>query len=717
MIITRIATKLDLPRKAVEAVISMLNDGATIPFIARYRKEATGAMDETVIFAISQLYQQLQELEHRRAHILETIEAQGALTPELSEKINKAEDAVTLEDLYLPFKPKRRTRAQIAREQGLEPLAKIIMAQNPSTSIISAAKRYLSESVSSSDDALAGASDIIAEWVSEHTATRETIRRAFRRDALLTTKTVKGKEEEAEQYRTYIDFSRPLRNCQSHQILAILRADNQGTLRYSLKLDDETLQQRIAGYFLRRPGNPDATQIITSAVADAYKRLIRPSIETEIIAEAKERADRAAVETFADNLRQLLMSPPLGAKKVLAIDPGYRTGCKVVCLDNHGSLLRHDVIYPTPPHNDTETAAAKLQVMISRFGIEAISLGNGTASRETEKFLRQASLPKEVAIHVVNEAGASVYSASKIARDEFPEEDITVRGAVSIGRRLIDPLAELVKIEPKSIGVGQYQHDVDQRMLKESLDMTVTSCVNSVGVNLNTASPSLLSYVAGIGPAMAEKIVAYRNTNGSFTSRASLMKVPRLGEKIFIQAAGFLRIPNASNPLDNTAVHPESYHIVQAMARDLGVDVGNLISSPELIEKIDLTKYVTSTVGLPTLTDIIAELRRPGRDPRAEITSFEFAPDIKVIEDLHEGMQLPGIVNNITDFGAFVNIGLHESGLIHISKMGFHSQSGNNSKAANRRPKHPSEVLKLNQQVLVTVLSVDIPRRRISLSL
>lgn len=703
--IARIADKLQLPSKAVASVISLLADGATIPFIARYRKEATGALDETQIFAIQQLHASLIELDHRRQHILETIAAQGALTPELEAKITDTDDAATLEDLYLPYKPKRRTRAQIAREQGLEPLARIIMSQNPATDISNAARRYVNDTIADTDEAIAGASDIIAEWVSEHRATRESLRRTFARDAQLVTRPVKGKEAEAEQFRNYAEFSRPLRQCQSHQVLAILRADSLGIMRFDLKLDDTAAIDRITRYFIKKDGNRQAATIIGQAVTDAYKRLLRPSIETETIAAAKLRADQAAIATFADNLRQLLMAPPLGAHRVLAIDPGFRTGCKVACLDSHGSLLRHDVIYPTPPHNDTEVAAAKLSVLINRYNIEAISLGNGTASRETHRFLQQADLPDNVAIHIVNEAGASVYSASKIARDEFPDEDVTVRGAVSIGRRLIDPLAELVKIEPKSIGVGQYQHDVDQRLLKESLDMTVASCVNAVGVDINTASPSLLAYVSGIGPAMADKIVAYRNANGSFASRHELLKVPRLGEKIFAQAAGFIRIPGAANPLDNSAVHPESYHIVERIAADLGVTVADLIAQPALLDSIDLNQYVTDKVGLPTLTDIVAELRRPGRDPRQQIEQFEFDPTIKVIEDLHEGMKLPGIVNNITDFGAFVDIGIHESGLIHISQM------------ASRRPRHPSDIVRLNQHLTVTILSVDIPRRRIALTL
>jgi uncharacterized protein len=699
-----ISSALGINLKNVEATISLLDDGATIPFISRYRKEATGELDEVAIFDIQRRLEQLRELDKRKATIIATIAEQQKLTPDLEAAINATYDPSQLEDLYLPYKPKRRTRAQIAREHGLEPLAKSIMSRNGSFAR-SAARRYVNKDVATEDDAIAGASDIIAEWISENQAIRRYVRTDYERNATISVAIAKGKESDAANYLNYTDFSASLRRCSSHQVLAILRGANEGVLKYSVDIDNQRAIAGIASRTIKAGMSSDASAIIEAAVADSYKRLLKPSIENETIAAAKERADDIAINTFAGNLRQLLLASPLGHKRVLAIDPGFRTGCKVVCLDASGRLLHYDVIYPTAPKNDFKGAARKISYLLEAYKIEAISLGNGTASRETERFLKSMMLPAGVEVYVVNEAGASVYSASKIARDEFPDKDVTVRGAVSIGRRLIDPLAELVKIDPKSIGVGQYQHDVDQRKLKESLDMTVEACVNSVGVDLNTASPSLLSYVSGIGPAMATNIVDYRSEHGSFNSRRELMNVPRFGEKAFRLSAGFLRIPNADNILDTTAVHPESYHIVQKMAKDLGVDINKLVSDKKLIESIDLNCYVTPNAGLPTLRDIISELEKPGRDPRKTISVFSFDESIKDIADLRPGMILPGIVNNITEFGAFVDIGIHQSGLVHLSQM------------ANRYVNRPADVVTLNQHVKVKVIDVDASRNRISLSM
>lgn len=699
-----IAGELNIPEKHVVAALGLLAEGSTIPFISRYRKEATGGLDEVEIFAIQQRFDALQELFKRKEYILQTIESQGKLTDELRQRIDAAKEFAVLEDLYLPYKPKRRTRAQIARENGLEPLAKIIMSQRCADPKKTAAK-YVGENVADADAAIAGASDIIAEWVSENETARERVRSAFRRSAVLGCKVVKGKEEEAANYQTYFKVSEPLNRCSSHRYLAMRRGEAEGMLKVSVGIDNDAMVERLSCIFIRKEGLKPSAAIVEEAVRDAYKRLIVPSIETEISAEAKEKADDAAIKIFADSLHQLLLGAPLGPKRTMGIDPGYRTGCKVVCLDEAGALLCHDVVYPTPPRNYTLDAEKRLLNLVERYDIEAIAIGNGTASRETERFVRSLRFPHKVEVFVVSENGASVYSASQIARDEFPDYDVTVRGAVSIGRRLMDPLAELVKIDPKSIGVGQYQHDVDQAKLKRSLDMTVESCVNSVGVNLNTASRRLLSYVSGIGDALAGNIVAYRESNGNFSSRGELLKVPRLGAKAFEQCAGFIRVPESDNILDNTAVHPERYSLVERMASDAGLSVGELVSNNESIGKIDLARYVTDEIGMPTLNDIIAELRKPGRDPREKAAEFRFDDSVREIEDLREGMVIPGIVNNLTDFGAFVDIGLHESGLIHVSQL------------ADRRVRSAAEVLKLHQHVMVKVISVDLGRRRIGLSL
>lgn len=699
-----IAREMDIPEQRVNATLKLLAEGATIPFISRYRKEATGGLDEVAIFNISERFDALRELADRKLYILQTIEGSGALTDELRRKIEETYDPALLEDLYLPFKPKRRTRAQIARENGLEPLAKIIMSQkcaNPED----AASRYINDNIPDAQSAIAGASDIIAEWVSEDQRSRQNVRNRFQRYARISSKVVKGKEEEAEKYRSYFKVDEPLARCSSHRYLAMRRGEAEGFLKVAVTIDDDAAIDRLLQNFIRKDGRDASARIVADAVSDAYRRLIKPSITTEIEAEAKAKADTAAIETFAANLHQLLLAPPLGSKAVMGIDPGFRTGCKVVCLDPNGNLLHHDIIYPTPPRNYIIDATKRVQTLVERFSIDAIALGNGTASRETERFLRSVEFPRKVEIFVVSEDGASVYSASKVARDEFPEYDVTVRGAVSIGRRLMDPLAELVKIDPKSIGVGQYQHDVDQSRLKRQLDMTVESCVNSVGIDINTASQQLLSYVSGIGDTLAANIVKYRAEHGDFTSRATLLKVPRLGPKAYEQCAGFMRVRGGRNILDNTAVHPERYPIVEKIASDNGLSLSDLVGDKSVLDNIDLSRYVTDDMGLPTLEDIVAELRKPGRDPREKATGFSFDESVREITDLVEGMILPGIVNNITDFGAFVDIGVHVSGLIHVSEMG------------ERRVKNPAEVLKLRQQVKVRVIGVDVNRKRISLSL
>ncbi|MGN1172937.1 MAG: Tex family protein [Muribaculaceae bacterium] len=690
----------------VAAVIEMLETGDTIPFISRYRKEATGGLDEVAIFEISRLKDSFLALEKRRKTIIDTITEQGQMTPELLEKIENAEDNATLEDIYLPYKPKRRTRAQIAREKGLENLAKILMAQR-SENLLQIARKFINENVASPEDAINGAKDIAAEWISERENVRKSVRARFLREAKIVSSVVPGEEENAEKYRNYFEFSEPLSRCPSHRYLAMRRGEAEGFLKVGLKIDDNKAIERISEIIIKKEANSDFRRALIAAITDSYKRLIRPTIETEVAALAREKAEESAIKAFADNVEQLLMSPPLrGGKRVLAIDPGFRTGCKVVCLDAQGNLLHFDVIYPTAPQNDVRGASRKISNLIETYDIDAIALGNGTASRETEHFLQyNVFFPREVNVYVVSEDGASVYSASKVARDEFPDKDVTVRGAVSIGRRLIDPLAELVKIDPKSIGVGQYQHDVDQANLKASLDNIVMKCVNRVGVDINTASPQLLAYVAGIGPSLAANIVKYRAENGDFTSREQLKKVPRLGDKAFQQCAGFMRIPGAENPLDNTAVHPERYAVVDKIAKDMGIDLAQLIRNDVAIRNIDLEKYVTDDCGLPTLTDIAAELEKPGRDPRSKVAIVEFDKDITSIEDLVPGMELNGIVNNITDFGAFVDIGIKQSGLVHVSQM------------AEKRVSSPHDVVKLHQAVKVKVLDVDVKRGRISLTM
>lgn len=690
----------------VAAVIEMLETGDTIPFISRYRKEATGGLDEVAIFEISRLKDSFLALDKRRKTIIDTITEQGQMTPELLEKIENAEDSATLEDIYLPYKPKRRTRAQIAREKGLENLAKILMAQR-SANLIQIARKFINDNVASPEDAIDGAKDIAAEWISERENVRKSVRARFLREAKIVSSVVTGEEENAEKYRNYFDFSEPLSRCPSHRYLAMRRGEAEGFLKVGLKIDDKKAIERISEMIIKKEANSDFRRALIDAITDSYKRLIRPTIETEVAALAREKAEESAIKAFADNVEQLLMSPPLrGGKRVLAIDPGFRTGCKVVCLDAQGNLLHFDVIYPTAPQNDVRGASRKISNLIETYDIDAIALGNGTASRETEHFLQyNVFFPREVNVYVVSEDGASVYSASKVARDEFPDKDVTVRGAVSIGRRLIDPLAELVKIDPKSIGVGQYQHDVDQGNLKASLDNIVMKCVNRVGVDINTASPQLLAYVAGIGPSLAANIVKYRAENGDFTSREQLKKVPRLGDKAFQQCAGFMRIPGAENPLDNTAVHPERYAVVDKIAKDMGIELAHLIRNDEAIRNIDLEKYVTEDCGLPTLTDIAAELEKPGRDPRTKVAIVEFDKDITSIEDLVPGMELNGIVNNITDFGAFIDIGIKQSGLVHVSQM------------AEKRVSSPHDVVKLHQAVKVKVLDVDVKRGRISLTM
>ena len=703
--------------------MALLEEGCTIPFIARYRKERTGGLDEVQIAAISDRYDKLLEIQKRKETVLKTITDLDKLTPQLQERIDKCWDATELEDIYLPFKPKRRTRAQVAREQGLEPLANIIMKQQERDPEAYAAKYVISHPSPLTShlcpaDAIRGAQDIIAERVSEDERTRQQLRNAFQRQAVITSKVVKAKADtdEAAKYSDYFDWSEPLKRCSSHRLLAMRRGEAEGILRISISPDDDEALERIKRHYVY--GNTPCGRLVSEAIDDGYKRLLKPSIETEFAALSKEKADQEAIRVFAENLRQLLLGAPLGQKRVMGIDPGFRTGCKVVCLDAQGNLLHHDAIFPHPPVNKRTESALAIQKMIAKYNIEAISIGNGTASRETDSFVKDvlagrynidvSTSRREVEtpqVFVVSEAGASVYSASKTARDEFPNEDVTVRGAVSIGRRLMDPLAELVKIDPKSIGVGQYQHDVDQTALKHSLDQTVESCVNSVGVDLNTASQHLLMYVSGLGATLAKNIVDYRRDNGAFTSRAQLLKVPRLGPSAYQQCAGFLRIHGAKNPLDNSAVHPESYAIVERMAKDQGCTVADLINDKDKRSAIQLEQYVTADVGMPTLTDILAELEKPGRDPRQQLEAFEFDKNVSTIDDLVVGMVLPGIVTNITNFGAFVDIGVHHDGLVHISQM------------ANRRIAHPLDVVKLHQHVQVRVIEVDHRRQRISLSM
>jgi uncharacterized protein len=697
-----IAGQTGISSQQVAHTIELLDEGGTIPFISRYRKERTGSLDEVAIGAIKESYEKLQEVEKRKASILKTIEEQGALTEELRAKINASFHLPELEDLYLPFKPKRKTRAVKARELGLEPLAQLLMKQLE-RDIETRAEAFLSDEVPDVEAALQGARDIVAEWINENLTVREVVTKNFEREAIVSGKVVKGKEEEGVKYRDYFELSEPLKKCPSHRFLAMQRGEKEGFLKTSIAPDSMELTDKLKRLLIK--GQTAASQEVEKALEDAYKRLLAPSIENEITTLFKEKADTEAIRVFADNLRQLLLASPLGQKRVLAIDPGFRSGCKVVCLDAQGTLLHNETIYPHPPQNQTGIAMKKLDSLADAYKIEAIAIGNGTASRETETFVRKTHFRQELQVFVVSEDGASVYSASKVARDEFPEYDVTVRGAVSIGRRLMDPLAELVKIDPKSIGVGQYQHDVDQPRLRESLDQVVESCVNRVGVNLNTASHHLLTYVSGLGPQLAKNIVQYREENGPFSSRTQLKKVPRLGAKAFEQSAGFLRISGTSNPLDNTAVHPESYAVVKKMAQDLNAKVADLIEKKELREAIKPEKYVTPETGLPTLKDILSELEKPGRDPRQTIKVFEFSKEVFTINDLKEGMVLPGIVTNITNFGAFVDVGVKQDGLVHISQM------------ANRYISNPAEVVKLHQHVQVRVLEVDLNRKRIQLSL
>ena len=739
-----ISSELHLPEHGVENTLKLLAEGCTIPFISRYRKERTGGLDEVQITAISDRAERLQEIARRKDTIVKTITEQQKMTPELQKRIDDCWELTTLEDIYLPFKPKRRTRAQVAREQGLEPLAQLLLLQREPDPMRAAQRFVRDGSVRGGSpatgpatvaDAIKGAQDIIAEQVSEDERSRNLVRAAFRREAFIASRVVKAKKDtdEAQKYSDYFDWEEPLKRCSSHRLLAMRRGEGEGILRLQLTIDDDEAVRRLQRNWLNQAGSvrggfaatgsPACQRLVAEAVEDGYKRLLLPSIETEFMNLSKQRADEEAINVFAQNLRQLLLSAPLGQKRVMGVDPGFRTGCKVVCLDAQGNLLHHEAIFPHPPVNHRMQATMHVLQMISDYHIEAIAIGNGTASRETKDFITDClATPSDEAagsvrggfaatasptpsVFVVSEDGASVYSASKVARDEFPDEDVTVRGAVSIGRRLMDPLAELVKIDPKSIGVGQYQHDVDQTLLKHSLDQTVESCVNLVGVNLNTASQHLLTYVSGLGPVLAQNIVDYRRQNGAFTSRAQLKKVPRLGPAAYQQCAGFLRIPDAKNPLDNSAVHPESYHVVEQMAKDQNCSVADLINNKGTRDRIDIRRYVTADVGLPTLTDILRELEKPGRDPREQIEAFEFDPRVQTIEDLHEGMQLPGIVTNITNFGAFVDIGVHQDGLVHVSQL------------ADKYVSDPTRVVHLHQHVLVRVIAVDLRRHRISLSM
>lgn len=700
-----IAAELKLPAHRIANTLKLLQGGATIPFISRYRKEATGGLDEVQIGDIQTRYEKLCELSKRKETVLSTIEEQGKLTPELKARISACWNATELEDIYLPFKPKRKTRAEAARAKGLEPLALLLMMQKENN-LAAKVRNFVKGEVKDEEDALKGARDILAEQISEDERSRNLMRNQFQRQALIQSKVVKGKEAEeaSAKYRDYFDFCEPLKKCSSHRLLALRRGESEGVLKVSIFPEDEDMcNERLQRLFVR--ANNECAHQVKEALTDAYKRLLKPAIETEFAALSKEKADEEAIRVFAENLRQLLLAPPLGQKRVMGIDPGFRTGCKVVCLDAQGTLLHNEAIYPHPPKSEYAQAARKIVKLVEQYKIEAIAIGNGTASRETEQFVTSQRYDREVQVFVVSEDGASIYSASKTAREEFPDYDVTVRGAVSIGRRLMDPLAELVKIDAKSIGVGQYQHDVDQTKLKASLDQTVESCVNLVGVNVNTASKHLLTYVSGLGPTLAQNIVDYRTENGPFESRRQLLKVPRMGAKAYEQCAGFLRIPQAKNPLDNSAVHPESYPIVEQMAKDLNCTVADLIKNKELRSKIDLKKYVTDTVGLPTLTDILQELDKPGRDPRQKIQVFEFDKNVRTLDDLQEGMELPGIVTNITNFGCFVDIGIKENGLVHVSQL------------ADRFVSNPADVVRIHQHVRVKVISIDHERKRIQLTM
>ncbi len=701
-----ISDRLGIGLRAVENTLNLFAEGCTIPFISRYRKERTGGLDEVKIAAISDLNDRLSELEHRKESILKTIAEQEALTPELRNKIENCWEPNELEDLYLPYKPKRRTRAQVARENGLEPLALLIKNQREKD-IEGRALKFVKGNVANVEEAIAGAKDIIAEMVSEDVHSRDIVRREFKRRAVINSKPVKRKIDDSEsaKFSDYFDFSEPLQQCSSHRFLAMMRGQEAGYLRISIEPKDDDALDRL--HRLHVHGIGRCAELMEEAVTDSYKRLIRPSIETEFTAMWKEKSDDEAITVFGENLRQLLLAAPLGQKKVMGIDPGFRTGCKIVCLDAQGNLLHHEAIFPHPPLSNEAKAAERIAQLIKKYSVEAIAIGNGTASRETERFVRDviSGINNPPVIYVVSENGASIYSASKIARQEFPDKDVTVRGAVSIGRRLMDPLAELVKIDPKSIGVGQYQHDVDQAKLKKRLDMTVESCVNTVGVNLNTASTHLLTYISGLGPTLANNIIEYRSANGPFSARSQLLKVPRLGPSAYRQCAGFLRIPGGKNPLDNTAVHPESYAIVKKMAEDTGCSVNELITDKTKRASIDIYRYVTDETGLPTLNDIMAELEKPGRDPRGPIKEFAFDPSVTDINSLRKGMELPGIVTNITKFGAFVDIGIHQDGMVHISEL------------ADRFISDPLQVVKLHQQVRVKVIDIDNSRKRVSLSM
>lgn len=700
-----IAAELKLPAHRIANTLKLLQGGATIPFISRYRKEATGGLDEVQIGDIQTRYEKLCELSKRKETVLSTIEEQGKLTPELKARISACWNATELEDIYLPFKPKRKTRAEAARAKGLEPLALLLMMQKENN-LAAKVRNFVKGEVKDEEDALKGARDILAEQISEDERSRNLMRNQFQRQAIIQSKVVKGKEAEeaSAKYRDYFDFCEPLKKCSSHRLLALRRGESEGVLKVTIFPEDEDMgNERLQRLFVR--ANNACAHQVEEAITDAYKRLLKPAIETEFAALSKEKADEEAIRVFAENLRQLLLAPPLGQKRVMGIDPGFRTGCKVVCLDAQGTLLHNEAIYPHPPKSEYAQAARKIVKLVEQYKIEAIAIGNGTASRETEQFVTSQRYDREVQVFVVSEDGASIYSASKTAREEFPDYDVTVRGAVSIGRRLMDPLAELVKIDAKSIGVGQYQHDVDQTKLKASLDQTVESCVNLVGVNVNTASKHLLTYVSGLGPTLAQNIVDYRTENGPFESRRQLLKVPRMGAKAYEQCAGFLRIPQAKNPLDNSAVHPESYPIVEQMAKDLNCTVADLIKDKELRSKINLKKYVTDTVGLPTLTDILQELDKPGRDPRQKIQVFEFDKNVRTLDDLQEGMELPGIVTNITNFGCFVDIGIKENGLVHVSQL------------ADRFVSNPADVVRIHQHVRVKVMSIDHERKRIQLTM
>lgn len=700
-----IAAELKLPAHRIANTLKLLQGGATIPFISRYRKEATGGLDEVQIGDTQTRYEKLCELSKRKETVLSTIEEQGKLAPELKARISACWNTTELEDIYLPFKPKRKTRAEAARAKGLEPLALLLMMQKENN-LAAKVRNFVKGEVKDEEDALKGARDILAEQISEDERSRNLMRNQFQRQALIQSKVVKGKEAEeaSSKYRDYFDFCEPLKKCSFHRLLALRRGESEGVLKVSIFPEDEDMcNERLQRLFVR--ANNECAHQVEEALTDAYKRLLKPAIETEFAALSKEKADEEAIRVFAENLRQLLLAPPLGQKRVMGIDPGFRTGCKVVCLDAQGTLLHNEAIYPHPPKSEYAQAARKIVKLVEQYKIEAIAIGNGTASRETEQFVTSQRYDREVQVFVVSEDGASIYSASKTAREEFPDYDVTVRGAVSIGRRLMDPLAELVKIDAKSIGVGQYQHDVDQTKLKASLDQTVESCVNLVGVNVNTASKHLLTYVSGLGPTLAQNIVDYRTENGPFESRRQLLKVPRMGAKAYEQCAGFLRIPQAKNPLDNSAVHPESYPIVEQMAKDLNCTVADLIKDKELRSKIDLKKYVTDTVGLPTLTDILQELDKPGRDPRQKIQVFEFDKNVRTLDDLQEGMELPGIVTNITNFGCFVDIGIKENGLVHVSQL------------ADRFVSNPADVVRIHQHVRVKVMSIDHERKRIQLTM